>query len=607
MAGPKFNWDDLPSAEPAARNSSKFDWDSLPSADASPKTGAVEAGLESFGNAATLGYLPHAQALIEKVMPNPNAEVDAKLRAQGFDVQNTPDKTYVEARDANIARQELQKKEHPVASGVGTGAGILASAIGTGGLGAVAKGATGAQRLAAAAKAGGALGALANPGDVEGEFSPAQPGDRLKNAGTGAVLGVAGQGIAEGAGFVAQKGSKALKDWAGKKAFRALGRANASKSEALAKSGRDIEIGRELLDSKTVPVFGSTERIAKRVDAVKDKADDLISDILAKSGKGEKVFDSEAVAIKLLELPELKAMRTTPGMESVVKTIEESAETLAKNGKLTLEQANQLKRDVDKSINFNKKIPEMAGKQEGLFKTRTAVRDEMNDLVNKMNPGQERDALLKANRRSGDLATAQEVMEKEIGREQRNRMFSITDYMSLGSGAYVGETPEEKAAYAIIAGVLNKGARKYGNAIQARGADSIANQLAKIPKFSGLAEKNPAAFSALIERMTEKVRSGASPMQPRFAESEKPKRGEALWMQQGVEKLGLKDTQVVDQLLKSNEGKRLLIEASDLPQGSKGMKRIMEQIHNKWGYKDEPRTGSEIQEIRHKRRPASRR
>jgi hypothetical protein len=66
--------------------------------------------LESFGNTVAAGYLPHLQALQEKyLMPNPNAEVDTQLKAQGFNTEEEP--SYVQMRDQNIKRQESHHKE----------------------------------------------------------------------------------------------------------------------------------------------------------------------------------------------------------------------------------------------------------------------------------------------------------------------------------------------------------------------------------------------------------------------------------------------------------------------------------------------------------------
>lgn len=60
-------------------------------------------------------------------------------------------------------------------------------------------------------------------------------------------------------------------------------------------------------------------------------------------------------------------------------------------------------------------------------------------------------------------------------------------------------------------------------------------------------------------------------------------RGESKWASSGLSKLGIQDPELKAQLLQSKEGKRLLIEASDLPAGSARMQRINEKIQKQWG------------------------
>jgi hypothetical protein len=55
-------------------------------------------------------------------------------------------------------------------------------------------------------------------------------------------------------------------------------------------------------------------------------------------------------------------------------------------------------------------------------------------------------------------------------------------------------------------------------------------------------------------------------------------RGESLWAQKGLAKLGIEDEAMATQLLNSKDGKRLLIEASDLSPGSKRLKTIKDQL-----------------------------
>ena len=55
--------------------------------------------------------------------------------------------------------------------------------------------------------------------------------------------------------------------------------------------------------------------------------------------------------------------------------------------------------------------------------------------------------------------------------------------------------------------------------------------------------------------------------------------------QQGIQKLGIQDSDLTNRLLQDPKGKQLLIQASDLAPGSKAMQRIQDQIKKGWGSK----------------------
>lgn len=177
----------------------------------------LEAGLESFGQVAAMGYLPQAQAgtqkAIDALFGSPTAEADAKLKEQGFSLPE--EESYVEARDSYIDRGEKLSEENPLASTVGTGLGIGASMLAPGM--AAGKGAGFLSGMGRGAVAGGAQGAAYNPGDEEGEVDPLQLGDRALNAGIGATLGGAIGGATGIAGKLAkrQKMTDQIKDSAG--------------------------------------------------------------------------------------------------------------------------------------------------------------------------------------------------------------------------------------------------------------------------------------------------------------------------------------------------------------------------------------------------------
>ena len=454
-----------------------------------PETSAGQSALEHYGNTMLAGYLPHVQALAGKLMPDPSGGVDAELEKQGFTVNNAPEPSYIESRDANLKRLELEAKEHPVGSGIGTGIGIVGSGLMLP-AGALAKGASLGAKAAQGAKIGAAYGAIQNPGDKEGEVDPLQLGDRVKNAGIGAAVGGAVPVAIEGASSAAKKVSDYLRTKAAEKAFRSLGRGTPQSMQKMVKSGENVAIGRELLDEGAIPVLGTPRRIQDRVAKLKESAGEEVGNLVKGAGNA-KVVDAEKLGIQILDSPELALMRKTPGMESAVASIEKQVETLAKNGTMSLEEAQALRQQIDKSINWNKASPDI-GASKGLKMQRTGIRDAMNEGINTLSPGAPKDQLLAANRKYGNMATADDILDKELARNQSNRAISLTDTIAAASGP----TLTAKAAL----GAANKIGRTFGNSAQARTYDAISKKLAAVPGLAAKAEANPAIVQMIAQR-----------------------------------------------------------------------------------------------------------
>lgn len=178
-----------------------------------PKQGLLQTELEGFGNGATLGYLPHLQALAEPVTTAIGNAVT------GSDIE--PD-SYLEDRDRNIKRLAQQKAEHPINATMGNIVGGLAMAP----LGGESQAASGMGRIAHAAKIGAKFGAVANPGDKEAVLDPFQIPDRVMDAGTGMAIGAG-----TGAGLEALHGARTLGEL-----LRIHPKANAEQIEAAAKA-----------------------------------------------------------------------------------------------------------------------------------------------------------------------------------------------------------------------------------------------------------------------------------------------------------------------------------------------------------------------------------
>lgn len=274
-------------------NSEKFDPDAyLSGAKAkndAPKSDLgrmAQTAIESYGNTALLGNLPHIQAAAGGLVPNPGREVDEKLLKEGFTIV-TPQEGYIERRDQNIKRQKEMSAENPGAALAGTVAGFAGGAALGGGAARLGKlagiglapPATAFGRVGRAAGMGAGLGALSNPGDVEGEVSPLQLDERAKNAVTGAVIGgglqVGLEGLAKGGKAVAGY----FKNKAEEKAFKATGAMLKDFRKANAQE-RVNEIGRTLLDEGVVTALTTpgkvSQRLGNKVEAAQQSVDDLI-------------------------------------------------------------------------------------------------------------------------------------------------------------------------------------------------------------------------------------------------------------------------------------------------------------------------------------------
>lgn len=126
-----MGWD---SAPPSAEElgSIKKRWDEEPPKDeeiGSPSAGL--SGLEHYGSAVSLGALPYLQAATEKALSpvvnyfSGTSAEDEKLKAQGFSLPE--EKSFSQIVDESNKRRELEAKNHPTASMIGTGLGIANS------------------------------------------------------------------------------------------------------------------------------------------------------------------------------------------------------------------------------------------------------------------------------------------------------------------------------------------------------------------------------------------------------------------------------------------------------------------------------------------------
>jgi hypothetical protein len=309
----------------------------------------AQTALENYGQAMTLGYLPQIQAATEPI--------SAKIfnAVTGENVEADP---YLQARDANIARMEKQSAENPKSALAGTAAGIIGSAIVAPEL-PILKGAGALKNIGRGAIMGAGYGLAQNPGDVQGEVSPLQVGERLNNAKTGAALGAA----VGGAGALIDKGAKALKgsaevarETANTQAVKAAG-GMLKDMRVLNANDKIDEIGKFALDKGIVKAGDTVHDVAEKSDTVREAAGKQLDDI----------YKAAQEAVKNQRSKIAQQVELSPGPEFISKTYEPSTN-------LDLVQfPNRKKGQFGINLIEKKALNEHFDKQLGEFGTQTEM------------------------------------------------------------------------------------------------------------------------------------------------------------------------------------------------------------------------------------------
>jgi len=486
-----------------------------------PQTSALETGIESFGNQAAFGYLPQIQAatepLIQGAMGLFGDNTDEKLRAQGFNIQEATPATYLQRRDENIARQQLQASENPTTAMISGLAGGLTSGLATGGaLGALGLGGRAAGlggRLVQAAGTGAVTGAIRNPGDTQGEVSPFQPIERAQNAALDAATGAVFQGGIEGAGLV----GRTLKD-AGKNinksvqkyAFEAISPSKAVSTKAV-KDKSLYRIGQTIIDNELIPPGSSIEDILVNTEKALKKSGEQIS----------KVYDSldnnPSLAIKPEDVKSIATSFSTKAADRLSGTVDgpDIARKLDKIVKTIPKDANfsdlrKWRASIDDQINYSKANKDLPGYQQELVKLRSEVQERIADLAGKVNP-EIKKQFNRENKNFSALYKVKEMAENKAAANVTNTNFGIREGFGAGIGALVGSSagPVGTAAGAALGGLTANTLKKYGSPFVAMTANKIAKKLIENPgslgKFSEAlikaSEVSPAEFVSAVNLM----------------------------------------------------------------------------------------------------------
>lgn len=509
----------------------------------------VEAFAQGFGNAASFGYLPQIQAATEPVIQGVmdyfgGDNTDEKLKAQGFKFEEQPQDSYVQRRDKYIQNQEALSKENPGSYMTGAVGGALTSGIATGGgLSKFLGGAGDALKLTGrlgeignrfgqAVGNGLVTGAIANPGDVEGEVSPLQLRERGDNALKGAAIGAVTQAGGEiiGSASRAIKNSPAVMDKLSRfSSFKSLG---ASKKDFAKEFGKDAhgEIGQTLLDKGIVKAGQSLDEMLPKIQSEKDVAGKAIGEIMKNSddfvknpnvlpfGKKRLLEQTQLNGKKLADIAQArigKSFKNNLDNSQVKDRVENILNNLKASDEISILDLQDMKIGLDEAIDWSKSAREATIIQDQIRTVRGVLDKALKNRVNAIGRASGDPAtitrLKDANKMYGQMATAERIAKNKLASDNANRWFSLTDtIVGTGAGAAIGEvnSPEDlvkKGLYGVAGAIANRTGRRYGLPTVAKTAQSLGKMLqtpANMAKFGEplieAAKHSPAKFNAVM-------------------------------------------------------------------------------------------------------------
>jgi hypothetical protein len=471
--------------------------------------------LQSFGDAATLGYLPNLQAASEKVtFPILNALTGEDIQADD----------YVTAHDSYRKRQNELQEENPVASAAGTVTGVGSSLLIPGGQ---AKGLSTGAKLLRSGAIGAGYGAAMNPGDVEGETG-LQISDRAKNAAIGGVTGVAGEGLLQGANKLISKAPKE----SSRRFYKGLG--PYQRDVLKLKPGQMESVGNTAKEAGLFKGLPSHEMIGHRAAQAADEAgqqldqlinhiDDQITKAVGKSGgdtpaipgKGGEVvnFGVDRGAIVDDALDRLLVEDGIPGAAAKnQKVVDLLGEFLQGKGKmLSLRESENLKRAIGKQIKWDR-LPgaDIPVDEEVLRALYSALRkggEDAAEFAADTLGGGLKEQLIAAKTKYADLDHAASVAGTRASREFANRIVSPSDYGSGAAAALMTGNP----AAAVAGALANKGMREHGNVLTGKALTQI-GKLSGKPQ--GKQRSGMIGARALGQQESEPIQGGGLGSQP---------------------------------------------------------------------------------------------
>lgn len=477
----------------------------------------AEAGVQGLGQGGLMGYLPNIQAASEQVtFPIMSA-------LSGQNVEADP---YVKARDAYKQRDVALQKEAPGSYLAGELAGAVATPVP--GMGLLKSSKVGAKiGQAGLAAAQGAIGsALYNPGDVEGQVSGLQLGERLKQGAAGGLLGGGMTKVGQSISKLAERSGKA----ANFLTTKAIGAQKGDFKKILKKNELD-EVAEFARKSGIVKAGNNIDEVVTRTDEILKDTGPKIKQIYAqtqakvndpaflktlKEDQVKKLFESELVPEAIVkEINEKLSSQWTKkaGGQQVLSRIQPELEQLKNLGPVTdVEDLLKFRQSVDDLINFDKPLRDMAGGQEALVTMRRAIQDKIDNRIGVLDDivgGSSLKELKTLNRAYKNASTIKSISQSAQAGAEANLMFGLTDRQMFGSGLGLGALASmadgnldegdvyKPLMFAAATGAGSKLSKRYGAGV---GAGLLSKARKPLEKAGGLLQ------SPITQRAVDRLR-----------------------------------------------------------------------------------------------------
>jgi hypothetical protein len=484
-------------------------------------------------------------------------------------------KNYEEGRDKKRQLLADQAAEYPVETGVANVAGAIISPVNKLGKG------------LSIAKGGAVIGGVTAAGNSEAKNAK----DLLIDTATGTALGlVLGKG-AEKAGKVVDKGvqkvgekSKAAAEWL---AARALGAERGTIKSIGAEKVRAA--GRQALDEGVLKPFSSTDDLITRNNTVRKKGGELMGEAYnAIDDAGASTFSPTKIGDKVNK--ELSPTFRTPINKSEMTQLDNTIETILARGEknIPLKEAQKLKEEIG-AVAFPKgrRPIDPSPKQQMAMDAYDIVNKSIDEAVEASSKYVEKaglaDVLAKGKSLYGNAKTAGKLLENKFAREQGNRLIGLTDTITgVGALGYGYNTGDAQGAIGLMAG--KKYLEKYGAQQAALVLDRLSKKMLQSPSMAKLAQKSPPLFVSITQKLEAKAPGAAAENEELSPEL----KGQDKWVSDGFSKVMdqtpelTRDPEIVADMISSNAGRALLMQASDLKPGSKAMQSVVAKINKKY-------------------------